>query len=245
MDLELANKGKKTVTQDNVLVSAHYAMSLVEKRLLVRAIAELDPNSKAWKEGRAEVIVTAGEWCDLYGGDRKSAYSQLRGAGKRLFERSVRIYGDSKKGKVVRWISAWEYNENEGRVAVTFSGPILYYLTGMIDEFTSYDLLGVSGLKSIHSVRIYELVSQFKSTGWRIISVDDLRNMIGIEPDGYKVFSDFRKRVLDRACTELTRKSDLEVSWEPIKSGRTIKSIKFSVKKKDQFDFFDGPGVIS
>lgn len=63
-------------------------------------------------------------------------------------------------------------------------------------------------------------------------------------PEAYKVFSDFRKRILDRACTELTRKSDLEVSWEPVKKGRTIQAVRFSVKVKDQLDFFDGPGTV-
>lgn len=229
---------KKLVTQGNALVSATYTMSLHEKRLLVLSISRLDPTSSAWKQGRAEVTITASEWASTYGTSSGSSYSELRAASRGLFDRSVRIYGDHANGKNIRWLSAEEYSENEGRVTLTFSGPVLYHLTGMIEQFTSYDLLGVSGLKSIHAVRIYELASQFKSTGWRNIDVLSLRAMLGLKNE-YPKFNDFRKRVLDRGCNEVTEKSDLEVSWEPVKTGRVITAVILRCKEKRQLEMFN------
>ena len=227
----------RTVTQDNALVTASYSMSLHEKRLLVAAISKLDPTSKAWKEGRAEVTVTAGEWIDIYGGSNKSAYRELRGASAGLYSRSVRIKGDNRNGKNIRWISAEEYSETEGRVSITFSGPILGYLTGMIDEFTSYDLLGVGGLKSTHSVRLYELASQFKGTGWRYIDLEDLREMFCLD-GAYPRWVDLKKRVVDRACREVTEKSDLDVEYEQVRRGRSVHAIRLRIRKKDQLNLF-------
>lgn len=226
-----------TVTQDNALITASYSMTLDEKRLLVTAISRLDPTSKAWKAGRAEVSVTASEWSELYGAKLRSSYEQLNQASKRLYQRSVRIWGDSKKGKDVRWLSAREYNEGEGTVVLTFSGPVLFYLTGMVDEFTKYDLLGVCGLKSTHSVRFYELASQFKGTGWRYVALDDLRKMLCLE-GAYQDWRDLKKRVIDRSCNELTAKSDLNVTYETVKKGRTIVAIKLLIEPKDQLEMF-------
>lgn len=231
-------ESRKTVTQDNALVSASYSLTLNEKRLLVACIAQLNPESKAWLAGRAEVTLTAGEWGELYGIAQKRAYGELRSAADALYNRSVRIYGDRKKGKEIRWLSAQEYNENEGRVTVTFSGPVLFYLTGMMEQFTTYDLLGVAGLKSVYSIRIYELACQFKSTGWRVVKVADLRQMCGIG-DAYPLFSDFRKRVIDRACKEISEKSDMILSWSPVKKGRTIESIRFKIEPKIQGELFE------
>lgn len=228
---------KRLVTQDNALVSAAYTMSLIEKRLLVFAISRIDPTSQAWKQGRAEVTVTANEWVSTYKGSRTAAYSELREASKQLFERKVRVYGDGQNGKNIRWISAEQYSEKEGEVTVTFSGPVLFHLTGMMEQFTSYDLLGVSGFKSIYSIRIYELVTQFKNTGWRQISVDQLRTMLQLE-DSYTLFANFRKRVLDTACTEITKKSDLDVTWSPVKEGRKIVAVIFKCKPKEQLSLF-------
>lgn len=226
-----------TVTQDNALITASYAMGLDEKRLLVAAISKLDPESKAWLHGRAEVEITVPEWSELYGLQGNNVYARLNDASKRLFDRYVRIYGDSRKGKDLRWISAREYDEGAGRIVLTFSGPILHYLSGMIDQFTSYDLLGVSGLKSIHSVRMYELASQFKGTGWRHVSLDELRKMLSLG-DSYPRWVDLKKRVVDRACSEVSQKSDLNVEYEKVKQGRNVVAIRLKITPKDQMELF-------
>lgn len=231
------NQVKKSVTQDNALVTASYAMTLDEKRLLVTAISKLDPTSKAWLEGRAEVHISASEWVDLYGCNPSNSYSQIDSAAKKLYERSVRIWGDSKKGKDIRWLSAREYDSGAGAVVLTFSGPVLYYLTGMVDEFTKYDLLGVCGLKSTHSVRFYELASQFKGTGWRYIDLNDLREMLCLQ-DSYPKWSDLKKRVIDRSCNELTEKSDLNVTYDVVKRGRNVVAIQLLIETKDQLEMF-------
>lgn len=228
---------KNKVTQDNALITASYAMGLDEKRLLVAAISKLDPESKAWLQGRAEVEIIVTEWADLYGIRGKDVYKRLNEASKRLYDRSVRIYGDSRKGKEMRWLGAREYDERSGRVVLTFPGPILHYLTGMIDQFTSYDLLGVSGLKSIHSVRMYELASQFKSTGWRQMSLEEIKEALNLG-DSYPRWVDLKKRVIDRACDEITAKSDMDLSYEMIKRGRNVIAIRLRIEEKDQLNLF-------
>ena len=226
-----------SVTQDNALITASYAMSLNEKRLLMSAMAQLDPTSKAWKDGRAEVTVLSSEWADLFGVDKKSAYRRLKEASDTLYNRSVRVKGDHRNGKDIRWLQAKEYSIDEGRMTIVFSGAILRYLTSLFDEFTNYDLLGVSGLKSTYSVRLYELSSQFKGTGWRYIELDDLREMFCLG-DAYKDWRDLKKRVIDRACKEITAKSDLNVHYEIVKRGRNIHAIRLKIEEKDQLNLF-------
>lgn len=224
---------KRTVTQDNALITASYSMSLNEKRLLVSAISQLDPTSKAWKEGRASATITAGDWVATFGGSPKNAYRDLRKASSELFERKVQLRGDHRNGKRIRWIQAEEYSEDEGRVTIVFSSEVLYYLTSLFDEFTKYDLLGVAGLKSTHSIRLYELSSQFKGTGWRYITLDDLREMFCLGA-AYPRWQDLKKFVVERACKEITAKSDLEVDYEPVKRGRSVHAIRLKIEEKEQ-----------
>jgi len=226
-----------TVTQTNALVSAHYALSLRAKRLLVAALSQIDPNSKAWSKGELEVTVTASQWADLFGSDPRLAYRDLRAGASDLYGRSVRLYGDHINGKNIRWISSEEYSQSEGRVTITFVGRVLFHLSGMIEEFTSYDLLGVAGLRSGHSIRLYELAQQFKSTGWRRIDLSELRSALGLS-DAYPKFADFRRRVLDHCCYEITAKSDIDLTWAPIKKGRTVVAIELQVSVKDQIPLF-------
>ena len=222
-------KQQPTVTQDNALISASYAMSLNEKRLLVLALSKIDPMGKAWLDG-GKAKVTAKEWSDVFGIDSKVAYQRLRLASKELYNRSVRIWGDNNNGEEIRWLSAQKYSKKNGYVEMSFGREMVYYLSGMVDQFTSYQLLKVSGLKSTHSIRMYELAKQFAGTGWRHIELDDMRDMFKLGPS-YKRWIDLKKFVIDRACTEVTAKSDLKLSYQPIKKGRSVHAIKLIVKK--------------
>jgi plasmid replication initiation protein len=223
------NRELAQVTQDNALISASYAMSLNEKRLLVLALSKIDPMGKAWLDG-GKAKVTAKEWSDVFGIDSKVAYQRLRLASKELYNRSVRIWGDNHTGEEIRWLSAQKYSKKNGYVEMSFGREMVYYLSGMVDQFTSYQLLKVSGLKSTHSIRMYELAKQFAGTGWRHIELDDMRDMFKLGPS-YKRWIDLKKFVIDRACTEVTAKSDLKLSYQPIKKGRSVHAIKLIVKK--------------
>ncbi len=49
-----------------------------------------------------------------------------------------------------------------------------------------------------------------------------------------KKWNDFKKRVLDLAVDEINEKTDLKVSYEQVKKGRTITGFKFKVLVKDK-----------
>ena len=225
----------KRVTQDNALISAKYTMTLNEKRLLLAAISKLDPTSKAWKDGKAEVTITVHEWVELFKTDRKYSYKQLREASAALYGRSVRIKGDHLNGKNLRWLQAEEYSQDKGMVTITFSGVILKYLTSLFDQFTSYDLLGVSGLKSVYSIRLYEIATQFKNTGWRQVQVNELRGMLGAE-GFYPRWAELRRRAVDVAVKELNLKSDISIDYKIIKEGKEVVAVRLFVKPKDQLE---------
>ncbi|MCV5421297.1 replication initiation protein, partial [Escherichia coli] len=78
--------------------------------------------------------------------------------------------------------------------------------------------------------RIYELLQQFRSTGERIIALNDFRSMLGIE-NKYKQFRDLNKILIKPCITELNKKSDLVVTVETIKKGRTVAALHFRFKE--------------
>ena len=227
------------VTQDNALISASYSLSLAEKRLLVLALSKIDPTSKVWLNG-GSATVTATEWSKHFDLDVKSSYKRLRSASDSLYGKSVMISGDAQDGERIRWLSSEKYSQGDGFVTLKFGREMVHYISGMVDQFTSYELLSVSGLKSSYSVRVYELARQFLNTGWRYIDLKDFRVMLELE-NRYPVWTDLRKRVLDRACNEINKKSDLILSYKIIKKGRSVHAIKLTVDKKIQselkFDF--------
>ncbi len=219
------------VAQDNALISASYSLTLNENRLLIAAISKIDPTSAAWKVGKCDIVITIDEWRTLFGCESNADYKQLRQAAFKLYERNIRLWGDDQHAKNIRWISGWEYEHGKGRVVLTFSGSILYHLSGFLDEYTDFRVVNCGALKSVHSIRLYQLAAQFKNTGWRYIKLDAIREMLELG-DAYLRWIDLRKRVLDRACAEITEKTDLSVHYEVIKSGRSVVAVKLRIREK-------------
>lgn len=55
------------------------------------------------------------------------------------------------------------------------------YLTQLQGQFTKIVIKNVSTLKSVYSIRLYELLMQFKVIGDRLISINDFRSMLGLD----------------------------------------------------------------
>lgn len=219
-----------SVTQDNQLINAAYSMTLNEKRLLFLGMSKINPMVAPAKQP-LQFSISAAEW-GSYFGCSGNAYRDMRDAAGQLQHRTVSLKRDGKR-VVMNWVDSSEYHDSKGSVTVKFGWSISHYLCGMISDFTRVHLSNIKGLLSIHSVRIYELAMQFQSTGWRKISVTDLRESLGLG-ESYKSFTDFRRWVIEAACSEINEKTDLNVVWTLCKTGRSVTHVEFRLEKKEE-----------
>ena len=99
--------------------------------------------------------------------------------------------------------------------------------------FTQYHLQHTVGLTSTYAKRLYEIMVRWRNAGNKTpqISLDELRNKLGIEEDQYKLMADF-KNVLDIAIEQINEHSDIKAEYEQIKEGRTIVGFVFRFKAK-------------
>ncbi|WP_157723415.1 replication initiation protein, partial [Salmonella enterica] len=100
-------------------------------------------------------------------------------------------------------------------------------------QFTRVVVKNVSSLSSTYSIRIYELLQQFRSTGDRTISLDDFRSILELE-DKYSDFKILNRDLIKPAIAELNEKSDLAVTVETVKKGRTVVALRFRFKEDKQ-----------
>jgi len=87
-------------------------------------------------------------------------------------------------------------------------------------------------LRSIYSIRIYELLKQYQSIGKRTITIESLRKMLGIEPDEYKTYNNLKRKVIMVAHKEVNEKTDICFDYKEIKLSRKVNEIEFIVQKK-------------
>ena len=108
-------------------------------------------------------------------------------------------------------------------------------LDGAEQFFTQYLLSQTANLSSVYSVRLYELLIQWKTAvKTPVFELSLFRGQMGLDDGEYKAMNDFKKRVLDLAVNEINEKTDLTVSYTQEKRGRTITGFKFTVRTKDK-----------
>ena len=102
------------------------------------------------------------------------------------------------------------------------------------NHFTAYKLSRVSGMKSVYSWRLFELLMQFKKTGLLNILIDDFYHAMDAPESLRANFSNLRNRVIEPAVKEIREKDGLAVEWEAIKAGRKVKALKFTFPIEQQ-----------
>lgn len=215
---------KLTVTKSNVLVTAAYRLTLTEQRLILAAICKLDPRKPMPKT----VSVSASDYSDIYCVPLTRCYEQMKEAADNLYERDIKTF-DQRGVERKRWVDKARYVAGEGKVEISFTIHVMPYLSMLYSKVTSYDLHRVARLETIHSFRLFEMLMQFRSTGWAYLEVDTLRMALGLS-DSYQRFNNLRQRVIEPAVAELRLKSNLEVDYEVIKEGRNVVALRFTFK---------------
>lgn len=229
--------GDKHVNLSNALANAAQSLHLSEKRVMCAAVAKLDSMKRDGGFRDGLVKITAGEFADTFGLDPNTAYEQLQDAAKNLFRRYIRIVEKTRRGSQTvefRWVSRAQYHPGEGTVSLRFTQDVAPHLVNLQRQFTSYKLAQASALRSLYSWRLLELLTQFESTGWRQIDIEDFAHSMEATEKQRANFNNIKRRIIEPAVRELTEKDGWVIAWEPVKAGRKVTALKFVFKRDPQ-----------
>ena len=214
-----------SVYKANDLIDASYRLNTQAQKLILWCLAKLDSR----KEIPREVTLSAQEFSELVGVELKNAHRELYKAADRLFDAEISIKEEDTVSRV-RWVQkAVTKHGGDGAITLTWSDDVLQYISQLQDRFTGYKVRNIALLNSPHSIRLYEILMKWKTTGERTIYLDDFKIALGIAGK-YREFKIFNRDVLKKAVDELNERSDLTVSYEPIKQGRKVTGIAFKFK---------------
>ncbi|WP_298147005.1 RepB family plasmid replication initiator protein [uncultured Acinetobacter sp.] len=242
---------KLLVVKANNIIEASYHLSLNEQRLILAALANMPKGEKVTDD--VGYCVTRESFIEL-GVNPKNASREIREACDRLFNRTITITTEMGTFKT-RWVqdvmkynSDWAlanpdfvremtgsdpYAEDYVLAAIRFSKSVLPFLSNLSSNFTQYFLQDIAGVSSGYSIRFYELMMQFKSTGYRKIKLDDLRNMLELN-DKYPLTADLKRWVIDTAIDELNEKSPITIKYQLLKTGRKFTHLELKFEAKDK-----------
>lgn len=223
------------VVKTNRLNTALQNLSKVEIRIIQLAIVDARETNTGLKTD-VPLRIDALRYAEVFGGTRQNAYGRMKEAEETLFNRRFTIPDENGKPIKSRWLQQVQYFDGEGAIELVFTVAIVKAISridGIKDFFTSYLLEQTVDLDSVYSVRLYELLVQWKKAkNTPLFELFKFRSQMGIEVSEYSKMSDFKRRVLDVAVDELNEKTDLKVNYKNVKKGRSIIGFTFTVVEK-------------
>ncbi len=187
-------------------------------------ISRISPNDQIFQGYELSVA----EIARLFEMDAKSVHREILLIASRLLKRPLRIKRADGSLLLCNWIAEAVYRS--GSLTVTPAPSLKPYLLELRERFTAVPLEQVSQLRSIYSIRIYQLLKQYSGIGGFKVEVLEFREMLAIEKK-YSKFHELRRCVLDVAKEELDEKSDISFKLETLRAGRIITRLKFIIVK--------------
>jgi plasmid replication initiation protein len=87
-------------------------------------------------------------------------------------------------------------------------------------------------LKSVHAIRIFELLLQYLLIGKRKITIEELRAWCGLTNNEYQNYFNLKVYVIEKAKTEINAKTGYDIDYQEIKESRKVVAIDWTIKKK-------------
>ena len=252
------------VTKGNQLIqNSRYNLTLQQQKLVAYAISKIKPGQESF-EWLDISVQDFNLLCGKTGNPGSNDYLLFRDAVMGLSETffleelETDEFGNAKVDKNgnyikrttnVNWFdfeleerinSAGDTVASKGRIKL--NDKLNKHLIGLKGVYTSYSLQFILPMKSKFSIRLYEYLNSYTNLGEVMeIDLEELKDVLLSENDGtrdpnkYKKYSDFYRRVLADAIAEINRYTDINVTIEQTKTfKRNVYAVVFRVQKQIQ-----------
>ena len=216
------------VVKGNALIQkSRYSLSLTEQKAILFMISKIKPTDKPF----TEYTFAIKDFCRACNFDEGGGFyiRYVRECINTLAKNVIVIDLGDKKTLTTHWFSSAIIDGESNTVQVVFDKNITPYLYELHSFYTQYSLEYVLPMKSKYGIRLYEYLRSIQSKGWKQkISLEELRERV--DCDKYPNYKDFRRNVLEPAIEDINAFTDLDVSFEALKTGRKITHIEFIIR---------------
>lgn len=227
----------KVVKANEIIQNARYDLTLTELKVLAYIISHIKPDDKEF----SEYVFSIPDFCKVCGFDYANGhnYERIKKALKTMRDKSFWLTKEDGSETLIGWINKITVKRGSGKVIVRLDEDMQKYLVSLYSNYTQYTLIYALPMQSRFSIRLYEILKsyQYKNNKFsKSFEITDLKSKLAAP---YKNFKDFRHKVLEISTREINLYTDIEISWEPIKEGRTVSEVCFNVTVKKDFDQLD------
>ena len=237
--MSISDPEKLRVTKANSLIQVKMTdgvrrLNPREQKLVLAVLSQIEPEDEALEK----IHMSVDEITQITGINKNDLWKSLKRMCDKILSSPITIVEpDEPDGFfVTNWLATAKYQPSLSRCEFSVSGDLKPYLLQLKNTFTSYNLSMVMKLESNHSMRMYELLKQYEKIGKRKIDYKELKAMLGIDPERYPRFDNFKNRVLIQAQKELSKHTDIGFEFTTQRYGRKIGAVLFQIYKIERVE---------
>lgn len=227
----LEEKRNYPVAKANELVrKARYSLTAQQQKIILYLISQIKPEDDDLKIYRFDMVDFA-KLCGIkcHGENYKNFKESLKGLADKSFWLET-----PRKDMLIRWLERLEIDKYETTVSLRLDDRLKPYLVKLKDNFTMYNFGSTLLMNSKHSIRLFEIFMSYKSVGIVEFTLDELKETL--ECGEYGEYKDFRRYVIDKVLKEINELTEINVSYKPIKHGRSVYSLLFTITEKTKYE---------
>jgi len=227
-------KSNDLVVKSNSLVEARYKLSIWESRVFAKMVTMINKDDKEF----ATYEIGIRELMRFFETKAHNDFERIKEVPEMLVKRTIKvpIIDEGKEAFLVaNMISSAiiprdEELRKDSILKLSFDPKLKPYLLELKEKFLKYDIKNVLRISSPNSIRVYELLKQYEKIGYRVIKIETLKKILGIEGK-YKRYNHLKDRVIKQAEKDLGKYTDICFKFDEIKRGRKVIALKFYIYK--------------
>lgn len=220
-----AIKPSKQIVISNTINEARFKMSKAEQKLFLYCVGVVD-NSNNMLNTTFEMNVA--DFADFLELKRKDIHNVMIDTTREMASRVVEFINEDQELIQMPVLSKVHYKK--GCVEIKVNSELAPYLIELKNQFTKFSLSEVLSFKSLYSIRIYQILSQWIYKNSVEYTIQELRFILNINEGEYKKYGHFKARVLEIALQEINTNSTLNYGYQELKTGKKVTSIKFIIE---------------
>jgi len=214
---------RSVIKKSNYLIQSNFNLNLNEQRLILLRISQI----------RKEDLILDNQnyIINLNLIDRKFVKmnrQRIKNFCKNILKKPFLI--KKEKGNFItrNWFRDIEYLSDTNELEVSFSKKIKPFLFELKENFSSYNIKEIMSFKSRYSIRIFEMLIQYKNTNHKSlkINLNDFYKRLNIS-DSMSKISKLKDRILEVRKKEINENSNITMNYKLIKKGRSFTDIEF------------------
>lgn len=222
---------EEKIFEANAIARAQWATANVwVQRIAAVLINQINPADKNFKPAFIRLN-------EIVGSKGGNSYALVRGIVEDLLSQKVVIL--SENGKDISGFNIFggsvHYSHLTHTLKVGLNQELAPFYLALKKNFVAYGLNEFLSLPGVYHQSLYKYLKSWESEPSKTVDINTLHKVLNSPKYLQKNYNEFDRRALRPAHKYINQCTTLEYDYEPLKSGRKVVAVEFTIKSKAKF----------